>query len=159
MPKEKYILDKNCFYHASRKHGYKNQSNYESYALFANVANHCDTIIFDDDLLASYWKIMNELNDINLIILWSDFTSTTAKTISWNQHLPIKDDEVIKEEDRRLVSLSRSSKATLVTGDLKLIKKLDPNQDNLSERFRIKVLTPEEANLEISRNMLKDKES
>lgn len=35
---------------------------------------------------------------------------------------------------------------------------VSPNQDNQSERFRIKVLTPKKANLEISRNILKEEE-
>ena len=159
MPKEKYILDKNCFHHASKMHNHKNRRDYESFALFGNIANHCDTIVFDDDLLASYWKIMSELNDTNLIMLWNHFTSTTAKTKKWNQHVSIKDDDDIKVEDRVLVSLARSSNATLITGDLGLIEDLDPNQENLSERFKIKVLTPEEANLEIIRNTLKEEDS
>ena len=159
MPKEKYILDKNCFHHASKMQDHKNRRDYESYALFAHIATHCDTIIFDDDLLASYWKIMNELKDTNLIILWTYFTSTTAKTKKWDEHFSIKDDEDIKIEDRVLVSLARSSNATLITGDLGLIEDLDPNQENLSERFKIKVLTPEEANLEIIKNILKEEDS
>lgn len=158
MPKEKYILDKNCFYHASKMHDHKNRRNYESFALFGNIAKHCDAIVFDNDLLASYYKIMNKLGDTNLINLLNLFISTTAKTIKWNQHVPKTDDEVIKLEDRVLVSLARSSKATLITGDLKLIEVLDPNQDNQSERFKIKVLTPKKANLEISRNILIEEE-
>jgi len=159
MPKEKYILDKNCFYHASLRHDHKNQSNHQSYALFANIATHCDTIIFDDELLASYWKIMNKLKDTSLLMIWNDLTSITAKTKKWDQHFSIKDDEDIKIEDRVLVSLARSSKATLITGDLGLIEDLDPNQENLSVRFKIKVLTPKEANLEIYRNTLKEEDS
>jgi len=159
MPKEKYILDKNCFYHASRKQDYKNQTNHQSYALFANIAIHCDTIIFDDDLLASYYKIMSKLDDTNLIMQWNLFLSTTAKTKKWNEHFSIKDDEDIKVEDRIIVSLARSSNAALITGDLRLIEVLNPNQKNLSERFKIKVLTPKEANLEIFRNILKEENS
>ena len=159
MPKEKYILDKNCFYHASLRHDHKNRRDYESYALFGNIAKHCDTIIFDDDLLASYYKIMNKLGDTNMINLMNIFISTTAKTIKWNQHVPITDDEVIKLEDRVLVSLAHSSKATLITGDLKLIEVLDPNQNNQSERFKIKVLTPKKANSEIFKNILKEEDS
>ncbi len=159
MPKEKYIIDKNCFYHASKRQDHKNNPDYEAYLLFGNILNHCDKVVFDGNLMECYHKILNELRDSHLLSLWNEYLTIQAKTLKWCEHVKIKDDKDIKLEDRVLVSLARSSQATLITGDLKLIEVLDPNQDNQSERFKIKVLTPKKANFEISRNILKDEDT
>ena len=146
------MLDKNCYLHAKERVNQFNQLDFETYSLFGNIARHCDTIIFNTEIEEFVYRRLKKSQDNNFLKLWDELCGTEAKTNRWYKLVPMNVDLEIKEEDRFLVGLARSANATLVTADIKLIKILKPNNENYSVKFKVKVLTPEQANLEISKN-------
>lgn len=94
------------------------------------------------------------MKDDHLLEIWNYYLSIQKKALVWDVHNEIKNDKKIKEEDRPLVSLARSSQAILITNDHKLIDLIKPNQKGSSESFNIRIKTAKEANLQIAENIL-----
>jgi len=155
--KKSYVIDECCIYHAARLVNEKNEEDFTAIHMLTAIKNHCDKILVNRKLLQFYHKLINKLQQQGnksiflLLKLIDDLIPNKSKFIFWETELyKLPNDEELPSDDVYLIRLAKITNSILITSDLRLIEKINPNKDGYSQKYQIHVLTPQQVIKEIS---------
>ena len=157
--KKSYIIDECCLYHAVGLVDHQEQSDTKTLKVFADIEYYCNRVVVSPELITKYDKHISKLQNENpsaayllTKLLFEIFPNKNKLYVCNSKIYPLTDESDLPEDDKYLVRLAFASQATLVTADYRLIQKLAPNEEGISEKYGIRVLDPDQAIQDIIRS-------
>ena len=122
-----------------------NEEDFSSALFLLNLYERCHKIAVNNELIKKYDTHLKRLYvdkspgaQFFLNVFKKLYALKTIKVNDYNYHLD--NEEKIPKDDIYLIKIALGSKGILVTNDEKLIKKLELNNENMSNLFNIRVM-------------------